>query len=97
MTFEEFQKTFTKDKVKEIQKNNMCPVCGKHVFKEGLGSYEICPVCGWEDDLLQVLEPEEGGANRFSLINARKLYNAGYTLWVDDDTLTKLIDNGIFA
>jgi anaerobic ribonucleoside-triphosphate reductase len=28
-----------------------CPCCGYQVFTGPPGSYEICPVCGWEDDL----------------------------------------------
>lgn len=41
-----------------------CPCCGYLVFEEGPGSYDICPVCGWEDDLVQLRFPEMGGANR---------------------------------
>lgn len=39
------------------------------------GSYEICPVCFWEDDPVQNEHPEyAGGANKFSLGEARENY-----------------------
>ena len=54
-----------------------CPVCGEHYFEE-IGAYEICPVCGWEDDPLQRREPDfSGGANSMSLNEARKAYREG--------------------
>jgi rubrerythrin len=31
-----------------------CPGCGYLVFDEPPGSYEICPICFWEDDLAQL-------------------------------------------
>ena len=30
----------------------LCPVCEKHYFEE-LNAFELCPICGWGDDLLQ--------------------------------------------
>ena len=54
-----------------------CPVCGKHIFSES-GSYEYCPVCGWQDDILQEDEPDYGGgANRMSLNEAKEAYKNG--------------------
>ncbi len=54
-----------------------CPVCGKYMF-EFRGSFDICPVCGWEDDNLQAAEPDyEGGANTMSLNQARQAYKEG--------------------
>lgn len=51
-----------------------CPVCGKHWFSEA-GAYEVCPVCGWEDDPVQRREPDfEGGANELSLNQYRSRY-----------------------
>ena len=49
-----------------------CPACGFLVFSEVPGSYEICAVCGWEDDPVQLANPcTEGGANRESLKDAQ--------------------------
>jgi hypothetical protein len=50
-----------------------CPVCGYLVFDEPPGSYDICPICFWEDDLAQLRYVElGGGANRPSLVQAQK-------------------------
>lgn len=54
-----------------------CPCCGYLTFREplGEGSYNICPVCYWEDDPVRYKnENYEGGANRLSLVGARKNY-----------------------
>lgn len=46
-----------------------CPCCGYKTFNEKPnGSYDICGVCFWEDDPIQLDDPNyEGGANRVSL------------------------------
>ena len=50
-----------------------CPVCGKYLFEDGPGSYEICPICDWEDDLVQEENPDyRGGANHESLNEYKK-------------------------
>lgn len=43
-----------------------CPCCGFYTFDEKLnGNYDICPVCFWEDDPIQLEDNEyKGGANR---------------------------------
>lgn len=41
-----------------------CPCCGYLVFEQGPGSYDTCPVCGWEDDIAQLRFPTTGGTNR---------------------------------
>lgn len=52
-----------------------CPCCGYLVFDGPPGSYEICPICFWEDDLVQLRFPRmSGGANRVSLIEAQENY-----------------------
>lgn len=53
--------------------NNLspCPCCGSHTISEP-GKYEICDVCGWEDDPSQSANSEyTGGANVESLSVAR--------------------------
>jgi hypothetical protein len=45
-----------------------CPACGFEVLSEPAGSYDICPVCDWEDDEIQLRFPAmRGGANTASL------------------------------
>ena len=50
-----------------------CPCCGYLTrSEERLGTYEICEVCGWEDDFAQAIDPDyAGGANAVSLNVAR--------------------------
>jgi hypothetical protein len=48
-----------------------CPACGFLMFSEAPGSYEICDLCGWEDDHVQLAHPGTGGANAESLIEAQ--------------------------
>ena len=55
----------------------LCPVCGEYVFDE-VGDYDICPICGWKNDKLQMKDPDfEGGANKMSLNQAIKAYMEG--------------------
>ena len=50
-------------------KKNPCPVCGRMILQE----YDICDVCGWENDPVQLANPTlSGGANHESLQEARK-------------------------
>lgn len=52
----------------------LCPVCKKHQFIEK-GKFEICPICGWEDDPVARQDPAYvGGANKISLEEARERY-----------------------
>lgn len=52
-----------------------CPCCGWLVFREPPGSYDICPICFWEDDLVQLRWPDfGGGANGPSLIDAQAIF-----------------------
>ena len=51
-----------------------CPCCGfLTLSEEPPGTFEICPVCDWEDDNVQAADPTfEGGANGVSLDQARR-------------------------
>ncbi|MGN9761914.1 CPCC family cysteine-rich protein [Streptomyces sp. SD31] len=49
-----------------------CVCCGHLTLGESPGFYEICPVCFWEGDRVQLRWPNwVGGANRPSLIEAQ--------------------------
>ncbi len=51
-----------------------CPCCGYKTLGEKLpGTYDICPICFWEDDPLQFDDPDyEGSANVPSLRQAQR-------------------------
>lgn len=52
-----------------------CPCCGYKVFEREPGSHAICPICHWEDNLVQLRFPEmPGGANSVSLLKAQQNY-----------------------
>ncbi len=49
-----------------------CPCCGYLVFDESPGSYDICPICFWEDDLSQLRFVRTTGANHVSLLEGQE-------------------------
>lgn len=53
-----------------------CPCCDYYTFLESVDNhFDICPVCYWEDDGVQLHDPTyEGGANQVSLLLARDNY-----------------------
>ncbi len=52
-----------------------CPCCGYLVFGEPPGSFDICPICFWEDDAVQLGFPDmAGGANGCSLIEGQQSF-----------------------
>ena len=54
-----------------------CPCCGYRVFDDPPGSFQHCPICGWQDDNFQLRYAGESlGSNPVSLIEAQKNYAA---------------------
>ncbi len=63
--------------VPKIGQSYLCPVCGKYTFKKA-GDFDICDVCGWQDDIIQLKHPdEEDCANHMSLNQALQAYAEG--------------------
>jgi len=79
----------------EFYKPHMCPVCGKFEFPTH-GSYDICDVCGWEDDAAQEADEEEGGANWEGLKGYRALYEAGMHEAPNDEKRKWLKEHNIY-
>ncbi|HWW01244.1 MAG TPA: CPCC family cysteine-rich protein [Candidatus Acidoferrum sp.] len=53
-----------------------CACCGYLTLGDSPGSYEICHVCFWEDDPVQLLDPwYVGGANKVSLQQAQENFS----------------------
>ncbi|NLI91850.1 MAG: hypothetical protein GX434_06460 [Peptococcaceae bacterium] len=54
-----------------------CACCGQNTLDEE-DFFEICPVCGWEDDSVQREDPNyRGGANQMSLNEAKEAFKRG--------------------
>ncbi|NIB41780.1 hypothetical protein HBA55_19395 [Pseudomaricurvus alkylphenolicus] len=61
-----------------------CPSCGFLTCEENYGSYNICEICGWEDDGVQLANPcSGGGANGESLSEAQEKSITEYPLSVE--------------
>lgn len=57
--------------------NYNCPCCGQKTL-ETEHMFDICSVCGWEDDNVQFRNPNlRGGANFFSLNEYKKAFLEG--------------------
>ena len=57
--------------------NNRCACCGEHSLPPD-SAFEICPVCGWQDDDVQNDDSLfKGGANDMCLKQAQKEYLRG--------------------
>jgi hypothetical protein len=55
-----------------IQTNKTCVCCGLPTLPAD-SIFEICPLCGWQDDGVQNNDPDyRGGANELSLNDYRK-------------------------
>lgn len=54
-----------------------CPVCGQHEFAQE-NDFDICPLCNWENDGVQMDDPNETDcANKMSLNQAKEAWKNG--------------------
>jgi hypothetical protein len=61
--------------------NKACACCGQKTLDPNVKFFDVCPVCGWEDDPIQNKHPDDdGGANHISLNEAKKAYAEGKDL-----------------
>jgi len=59
---------------RDMEKLKPCRCCGELTIEE-YGDFDICDVCGWEDDDIQFDDPGyAGGANKMSLNQAKEAY-----------------------
>ena len=61
-------------KLKSLRKKGYCPCCGYKTFNaEEYNTYQVCPICFWEDEsLTETVIEKGGGANNVSLVQAQK-------------------------
>lgn len=60
--------------MKNKKETNVCPVCGQTELRY----MDICPVCEWQNDLVQLSKPDwDGCANKMSLNEAREAFRKG--------------------
>lgn len=68
--------SFQKSIFIELQQSQSyaCPCCGYYTLElKPPGTYDICSICFWEDDMVQYNDPDyEGGANTLSLREYQK-------------------------
>lgn len=60
--------------VNNKHKKHQCPCCEYFTLNnKANNTFQICPVCYWEDDGVQMLDPTYiGGANAVSLMQAKE-------------------------
>ncbi len=63
-----------------MSEKHTCPVCGLFKF-EYAGCLEICDICNWQDDIVQLRNPDETCcANQMSLNEAREAWAKGLSI-----------------
>ena len=64
-----------------------CPVCGKYEFADE-DDFDVCSVCGWENDGLQYKDIHfSGGANFVSVVYARYNYAKTGQCMTEEDAI----------
>ena len=64
--------------IEEGTKQKICACCEKYIFppEDSEDFCNICPICLWEEDIVQESYPNmRGGANKISLNEAKNIYN----------------------
>jgi hypothetical protein len=60
-----------------VQSDRLPCLCCERLTVSERGGYEICGLCGWEDDPVQAADPAyAGGANLSSLNEARETWRS---------------------
>ncbi len=61
-------------KIKSYRAEGYCPCCGYRIFREEtISTYDICPICFWEDESLVKKSIDEAyGPNHVSLTQAQR-------------------------
>ncbi len=52
---------------------HICPVCGEYTFVD-MHSYDICPICDWEDTGFEIFPDEQPGISMMSLNDHKKWF-----------------------
>jgi Cysteine-rich CPCC len=66
-----------------------CPCCGYRVFSGPPGTEQLCPICGWRDDVMHLRFPFFNGMpNGISLVDAQLNYSV---IGAKDDTALKSV------
>lgn len=69
---------------KSMSNDLPCPSCGFLTCEGNYGNYNICEICGWEDDGVQLANPcSGGGANGESLAEAQANSISNYPLSIE--------------
>lgn len=53
--------------------SHKCPVCGEYEFKDAL-THDICPICGWEDDGMEINPYDEKGGPSKTFIEYKQAF-----------------------
>lgn len=67
---------------------HLCPICRKSVFPER-SSYDVCDICGWEDDILQDEDHTYSGGANYPSVNQAQMH-----LWLyeNESTSAQMLD-----
>lgn len=64
-----------------MEKVYPCSVCESPNQLYRIGGFDICKICGWEDDGSQRLYPDLDGTNPMSINEAKQLWDKSKTIF----------------